>query len=33
MRFSLEKQMEQAAVVYLDLLEGKDKPVAGTSCE
>ncbi|XP_028254107.1 caprin-2 isoform X2 [Parambassis ranga] len=30
-QMSLEKQMEQASVVYLDLLEGKDKPVAGTS--
>uniref|UniRef100_A0A3Q1FJW1 Caprin family member 2 n=1 Tax=Acanthochromis polyacanthus TaxID=80966 RepID=A0A3Q1FJW1_9TELE len=28
---SLEKQMEQASLVYLDLLEGKDKPVAGST--
>uniref|UniRef100_A0A3B4ZQF4 Caprin-1 dimerization domain-containing protein n=1 Tax=Stegastes partitus TaxID=144197 RepID=A0A3B4ZQF4_9TELE len=32
-RLSLEKQMEKASLVYLDLLEGKDKPVAGSSCE
>ncbi|XP_054862589.1 caprin-2 isoform X3 [Amphiprion ocellaris] len=30
-RLSLEKQMEQASLVYLDLLEGKDKPVAGST--
>ncbi|XP_062300179.1 caprin-2 [Scomber scombrus] len=30
-RLSLEAQMEQAALVYLDLLEGKDKPVAGST--
>ncbi|XP_041820114.1 caprin-2 [Chelmon rostratus] len=30
-RLSLEEQMEQAALVYLDLLEGKDKPVAGST--
>ncbi len=30
---SLEEQMEQAALTYLDLLEGKDKPVAGSTCE
>nr|XP_020479552.1 caprin-2 isoform X2 [Monopterus albus] len=30
-RLSLAEQMEQAAVVYLDLLEGKDKPVAGAT--
>ncbi|XP_008300116.1 caprin-2-like, partial [Stegastes partitus] len=30
-RLSLEKQMEKASLVYLDLLEGKDKPVAGSS--
>ncbi|XP_072528579.1 caprin-2 isoform X2 [Salminus brasiliensis] len=28
---SLEDQMEQASFVYLDLLEGKDKPVAGAT--
>ncbi|XP_040031468.2 caprin-2 isoform X2 [Gasterosteus aculeatus] len=28
---SLEEQMEQAAMAYLDLLEGKDKPVAGST--
>ncbi|XP_068573222.1 caprin-2 [Cebidichthys violaceus] len=28
---SLEEQMEQAALAYLDLLEGKDKPVAGST--
>ncbi|CAB1345812.1 unnamed protein product, partial [Coregonus sp. 'balchen'] len=28
---SLEEQMESAALVYLDLLEGKNKPVAGTT--
>lgn len=25
--------MEQASFVYLDLLDGKDKPVAGSTCE
>ncbi|KAM9334840.1 caprin-2 [Symphorus nematophorus] len=30
-RLSLEEQMEQAAGAYLDLLEGKDKPVAGST--
>ncbi|XP_056132056.1 caprin-2 isoform X2 [Lampris incognitus] len=30
-RLSLEEQMEKSAVVYLDLLEGKDKPVAGST--
>lgn len=25
--------MEKAALVYLDLLDGKDKPVAGATCE
>ena len=30
---SLGEQMDQAAVVYLDLLEGTDKPVAGSTCE
>ncbi|KAK2858670.1 hypothetical protein Q5P01_003290 [Channa striata] len=30
-RLSLTEQMEQAALVYLDLLEGKDKPVAGAT--
>ncbi|XP_033470283.1 caprin-2 isoform X2 [Epinephelus lanceolatus] len=30
-RLSLEEQMKQAALAYLDLLEGKDKPVAGSS--
>ncbi len=25
--------MEQASLAYLDLLEGKDKPVAGATCE
>ncbi|KAK9525376.1 hypothetical protein VZT92_016090 [Zoarces viviparus] len=28
---SLEEQMEQAALAYLDLLEGTDKPVAGST--
>ncbi|KAK5895565.1 hypothetical protein CgunFtcFv8_009248 [Champsocephalus gunnari] len=28
---SLEEQMERAAVAHLDLLEGKDKPVAGST--
>ncbi|XP_010885206.1 caprin-2 isoform X2 [Esox lucius] len=28
---SLKEQMERAALVYLDLLEGKDKPVAGST--
>ncbi|XP_078138382.1 caprin-2 [Centroberyx gerrardi] len=30
-RLSLEEQMERSALVYLDLLEGKDKPVAGST--
>ncbi|KAI3367013.1 hypothetical protein L3Q82_009647 [Scortum barcoo] len=30
-RLSLEEQMEQAALAYMDLLEGKDKPVAGAT--
>lgn len=30
-RRSLEDQMEQASFVYLDLLDGKDKPVAGST--
>lgn len=30
---SLAEQMEQAALVYLDLLEGRDKPVAGATCK
>ncbi|XP_070709989.1 caprin-2 [Pempheris klunzingeri] len=30
-RLGLEEQMEQAAQTYLDLLEGKDKPVAGST--
>ncbi|MEQ2186930.1 hypothetical protein GOODEAATRI_033852 [Goodea atripinnis] len=30
---SLEEQMDQAALVYMDLLDGKDKPVAGSTCE
>ncbi|XP_044041842.1 caprin-2 isoform X2 [Siniperca chuatsi] len=30
-KLSLEEQMEQAALAYLDLLEGKDKPVAGST--
>ncbi|XP_069544301.1 caprin-2 isoform X2 [Brachyistius frenatus] len=30
-RLSLEQQMEQAALVYLDLLEGAKKPVAGST--
>ncbi|XP_054483340.1 caprin-2-like, partial [Anoplopoma fimbria] len=30
-RLSLEEQMEQAALAYLDLLDGKDKPVAGST--
>lgn len=28
----LEDQMEQASLVYLDLLDGIDKPVAGSTC-
>lgn len=30
---SLEDQMEQAAIVYGELLEGKESPVAGSTCE
>ncbi|XP_059182181.1 caprin-2 isoform X2 [Centropristis striata] len=30
-RLSLAEQMEQAALAYLDLLEGKDKPVVGST--
>lgn len=30
---SVEDQMEQAAVAYSDLLDGKDKPVVGSTCE
>uniref|UniRef100_A0A3Q2QAF1 Caprin family member 2 n=1 Tax=Fundulus heteroclitus TaxID=8078 RepID=A0A3Q2QAF1_FUNHE len=30
-RLSLEEQMDQAALVYMDLLDGKDKPVAGST--
>ncbi|XP_029351589.1 caprin-2 [Echeneis naucrates] len=30
-RLSLVEHMEQATLVYLDLLEGKDKPVAGST--
>ncbi|KAG9280685.1 caprin-2-like isoform X1 [Astyanax mexicanus] len=30
-RMSLEDQMEQASFVYLNLLDGKDKPVAGST--
>ncbi|XP_017341550.1 caprin-2 isoform X3 [Ictalurus punctatus] len=30
-RVSLEAQMEQASIVYQDLLDGKDKPVAGST--
>ncbi|XP_051544250.1 caprin-2-like [Myxocyprinus asiaticus] len=30
-RMSLEDQMEQAAIVYLELMEGKEKPVAGST--
>ncbi|KAM3858861.1 caprin-2 [Diretmus argenteus] len=30
-KLSLEAQMEHSALVYLDLLEGKDKPVAGST--
>ncbi|XP_077357260.1 caprin-2 isoform X2 [Festucalex cinctus] len=30
-RLSLEQQMEQAAVIYIDLLEGEEKPVAGST--
>ncbi|XP_028307401.1 caprin-2 isoform X2 [Gouania willdenowi] len=30
-RLSLEEQMEQVAHIYLDLLEGQEKPVAGSS--
>ncbi|XP_070785194.1 caprin-2 [Enoplosus armatus] len=32
-RLSLEEQMEQAALAYMDLLEGKDKPAAGSTFE
>ncbi|XP_035501997.1 caprin-2 isoform X3 [Scophthalmus maximus] len=30
-RLNLVEQMERAAVMYMDLLEGKDKPVAGST--
>ncbi|KAF6728606.1 Caprin-2 [Oryzias melastigma] len=30
---SLDEQMQDAALVYMDLLEGKDQPVAGSTCE
>ncbi|XP_074554747.1 caprin-2 isoform X2 [Halichoeres trimaculatus] len=30
-RLSLEAQMEQASLVYIDLLDGKNKPVAGST--
>ncbi|XP_074481884.1 caprin-2 isoform X2 [Sebastes fasciatus] len=30
-RLSLKEQMEKAAVIYLDLLEGKEKPVVGST--
>ncbi|XP_061570605.1 caprin-2 [Cololabis saira] len=30
-RLSLEEQMEKASLVYMDLLEGADKPVAGST--
>ncbi|XP_061663571.1 caprin-2 isoform X2 [Syngnathoides biaculeatus] len=30
-RMSLEQQMEDAALIYFDLLEGKEKPVAGST--
>ncbi|XP_041637212.1 caprin-2 isoform X2 [Cheilinus undulatus] len=30
-RLSLEEQMERAAIAYMDLLEGSDKPVAGST--
>ncbi|XP_016519063.1 caprin-2 isoform X5 [Poecilia formosa] len=30
-RMSLAEQMDQAALVYIDLLDGKDKPVAGST--
>ncbi|XP_043963520.1 caprin-2 isoform X2 [Gambusia affinis] len=30
-RVSLAEQMDQAALVYIDLLDGKDKPVAGST--
>ncbi|KAM3587754.1 uncharacterized protein V6R79_013344 [Siganus canaliculatus] len=30
-RLRLEEQMEQAALTYIDLLEGKDQPVAGST--
>lgn len=30
-RLSLEVQMEQASLVYIDLLDGKNKPVAGST--
>ncbi|XP_037551690.1 caprin-2 [Nematolebias whitei] len=30
-KISLKEQMERAAVIYMDLLEGKDKPVAGST--
>lgn len=29
---SLEDQMERASYVYMDLLDGNDKPVAGSTC-
>lgn len=30
---SLEEQMDQASVVYMDLLEGTDQPAAGSTCK
>lgn len=30
---SLKEQMEEAALAYSDLLEGKDKPVVGSTCK
>lgn len=30
---SVEEQMEHAALAYYDLLEGKDKPVVGSTCK
>lgn len=31
--YSLKEQMEEAALAYSDLLEGKDKPVVGSTCK
>uniref|UniRef100_A0A3Q2EHM1 Caprin-1 dimerization domain-containing protein n=1 Tax=Cyprinodon variegatus TaxID=28743 RepID=A0A3Q2EHM1_CYPVA len=32
-QLSLEEQMEQAASAYMDLLDGKEKPVVGSTCD